>query len=510
MPFDDSTLEGVSDLRYDILKKKVQVDQDNKGYELLVLAPGSIKGAYNVTGYNTPACWNYDSSLRYFDVICPSDAKAFMSGLMVRINFSFAEQRTAASPHLQPWNNDTAANGRLTGVTTAIPWNPLHIFRTTSLKVNNGLIPVEQYINDGQFGHATTLRFIRQYSNQALEMADDSFFTPCIESSLDRNIAPDANGQVASTLSTETQQRSLRWCIPAANQNSSATVGANLFVKCSKIIPFSMLFESCSVPSIWSNTSRFRWEFTLKTPDQVPINMAPATLNAINGGVVTGHSPGVVPYVFIEDIELMYDSTRMSPSQYIETSTEKASGSVETLGYLYNEVFPVSYSAGSQVVLTNQKNIQMFSLAFPAAGRVITAGATYYVNPYQYLNNGITSLSATYGNDVPLKQPILLSPSDAPSFSLPNSFLYALYRKCAARESTRQLTPAVPFRWMNQYHIYWIPVFYQCGPSHITNDPRDIRIYALGGTQFDGAILCTTKLEVTQIASTGDVASMGK
>jgi hypothetical protein len=456
----------------------------------MVYSPNT-PAANSTAGGENIACFNNNQDLKYFDIICPSDAKAYMTGLALKMTFQFVQTR-AGPTRTNAWNVDVAAAGppaKVGGVTCAIPWNPLVCFRTASLKVNNGLIPVESYINDGQFGHITTLRILRQYSAQALETADDSFFTPCIESKLDA----DAAGGAASQLSDETQARSRRWCIPPTATQSDSGADAN-YVTCTKIIPFSLLFETCSVPGIWTNCSRFRFEFTLQAPGDIPLTVT--------------HSAGVAPYVFITGLELLYDSTNMTATQFVETSTEKATGTVENIGYLYNEIFTATYTPNTQLVLSNQKNIQFYAMAFSAAGQTINARACR--NPYQYYNAGITSLTSSYGNDTPLKIPINLTAHSATaSRSYGNSMLYSLYRKCSGRESTKQLTPAVSFERMSQYHIYWIPVFYQCSGAHITNDPRDIRINANGGNAVP-VILCTTKLEVTQITSSGDVSSMGR
>jgi hypothetical protein len=424
-----------------------------------------------------------------------------MQGIVLKMTFGFAEVRPGALvTELQYWNKDVSSATRVGGVTATVPWNPLTCFRTVSLKINNSLSSVEQYINDGQFGHASTNRFLRSFSSSGLENMDETLFTPCIESSLDFAAAVNTE----SGLSVESTARSLRWCQPPLSDSSESDEDSPGIYKCTKIIPFHLLFESCNSPAIWANTTRFRFEWTMHTPNEIPLRNI--------------HSAGVTPYVFITDMQLMYDSNRMQPQQFLETSSEKASGVVEQLGFLYNEIYPVSYSpgTGSQITLTNQKNVQFTSLLYPSDSGVALA-ANVYINKYQYINNNITSLSASYGNSVPIKTPLVLAAATNNANGIhvrsdENALLYNLYKKCCGREVTKQLSCAITFSKMNQYHYYWIPFFNQSIGGHITNDPRDIRIYAgsAGGIAYAGnALLCVTKLEVIQIAPTGSVDSLG-
>jgi hypothetical protein len=491
MPFENSHLQSVPDLRFEVLKNKTNVDKDNGVYELMTFPPtGSTMGSFNVPTVGSIPCWNSDGSLKYIDIECPSDAKPFMAGLAVKITFRFGETRPNRTT-LQAWNLDTTHGTRVGGVTTAIPWNPLTIFRTTALKVNKNLTPVEQYINDNQYGHITTLKFLRQFSSQALEAADDVFFTPCLEEFLDTSVALNNS----SGLSAATSSRSQRWCLPNGMTQSDAN-DINV-VTCSKMIPFSLLFDSCNAPAIWTNVNRFRWEFTMKTPDMIPLPNI--------------HSTGVVPYVFITDIQLMYDGTHASLSLSQEISSDKKEGEVESLSYLYSEIFPLPYTAGASLQLTKQRNIQFCALAFPAGGHILTVGGVdwYLINPYQYYNNRIQTLNASYGNLTAIKTPIQLVGYDINS-PAQNIQLYNLYKKCCARENIKQLTPAIPYFKLNQYHVYWLPFFSMQCAAHVTNDSRDIRIMTNGGINDPMAFICTTKLEVVQVFPNGEVSTLSK
>lgn len=487
MPFDTAAFtEYTSDARYDLLKKPVKVDKDNRAYEIQFIPPATAQGTYSATDTTVninQACWNSDGSLHYMDVYCGSDYKANMAGTFLVMKYKVAQIRTSdqAAVFLGPPIAPTQVNG--TGVGTSIPWNPMYFFNTVALKLNQSQTPVEQYINAGQLHHITTARYLQKYKRSALEGNDMSFFTPCIESKYDND-----------TISAESANRSYNWC--GANGAVDARPGAvGSPIEYQKVIPFSDIFECCENPGIWTNCSRFRFEFTMKLPSAVGFKCG---AQAGTGGL----------YVFVTEVKIMFDSTRMQAMQTIETATEKQKGTVENIAYYENFVIPVTYAPGSQLVATGQRDVQQLIVGFPAMGLTLDGSAC--VNPIQYFSGALSSLSVIYGSDMPLRAPLALGNNVTANSTKLDTQAYALYRKACGADRMNVVSVPLSLSTYRQYHLYYLPIFNPLMP-HRNNDPKDLRVdtqsnlAATPGVANCAAVLIIRKFAGTQVDSTGAV-----
>lgn len=478
MSFDTQAFsETVSDPRYDVLKSKIKIDKDNKAYELQLIPPataaGSFTKTFTVAGTNSTisvqsgTCWNLDGTLHYIDVGLGSDFKANMNGTFLMLKYECLQARKldGASAYIGPPIEDRSS----------MPWNPMWMFNTIALKGNQSQTPIEQYINSGQLHHITTLRYLQKYKSDALEGNDMTFLTPCIEDAFD----------TTTTTSATSIARAKTWM--GASGNAAATGKTSKTYM--KLIPLSDIFESCEVPAVWNNLNRFRIEFTFKLPDAIAFGPPPVVDNASD------------VYVVIRDVKLMLDTTRMTPSNALETAGEKRQGTMENIGRFENFCVPLSYSTGNQLVVTGQRDVQQVVVAFPAIGSV--AGAA---NPIQYSNGKLTSLSCMYGSDLPLRSPITLGGANGGQI---NTMAYALYRKSCGADRAPIVPLALDFlSYYTCYNIYYIPIYNPAFP-HRNNLPYDVRIdtNADAGTN-NNVVICIRKFSGVQIDSTGAITVM--
>jgi hypothetical protein len=107
--------------------------------------------------------------------------------------------------------------------------------------------------------------------------------------------------------------------------------------------------------------------------------------------------------VFVEGIQIMVDTTRMTAPQALETASEKVEGKVENIGYLHFQTTEATHSG--QITVNSQTDVQSVCLVYRANDVVgAVPGSTGRVqNPLQLDNGNITSLSVAYGSDSPLK-----------------------------------------------------------------------------------------------------------
>ncbi len=484
MSFNTSAFtELVSDPRYDILKKPIKVDKDNKAYELQLISPATAKGTYVKTIAGALAvinvsetCYNSDNTLHYIDVYLGADFKANMQGSFLYLKYHCAQaRRLDQAQGTAYWGNIIASAGAAAGA--SMPWNPLWIFNTIALKGNQSQQPIEQYISAGQYHHITTAKFLNKYKWDALEGNDMTFLTPCIESAFD-----------VATLSTESAARAIAWMGASGAAADASGAGTTSFTPYVKMIPLADVFESCEVPAIWNNLNRFRLEFTFKLPDAIPFNC----------GTPANSGPA---HVFIDECKLMLDTTRMQAGQLLETSENKLEGVCENIGFMENSVIPMTYSLGQQLVGTGQKDVQQVIVGFPAIGNLAAA-----VNPIQYHCAYLTSLSLQYGGDMPLRSPLILG---GVSTNL-NAQAYAMYRKSIGADRASVVAPAISFHKYQYYHLYHIPIYNPMYP-HRNNDPKDIRIDSNSVSILTASVpvvLIMRKFTGVQIASDGSISHM--
>lgn len=500
MPFDTSAfVDYVSDPRYDLLQKPIKADKDNRAYELQFLSPATGKGNYTTTtahGTLTVPCYNADGSPVYWDVYCGSDFKANMQGCALKVRYQCVQGRTDSASVLffgvpvEPLVTEQVK----TGLGWSIPWNFGGMaINTSALKLNASQTPVEQYINGGVMQHITTARYLKKYKKEALENNSMTFNTPCIESAFDHDTA----------MSPESQLRAKNWMgsygVHNALKANVPNYGSATFPTYEKIIPLSDLFETCETPAIWTNTNRFRLELTFNFPDKIAFRCGPA---------ITGSSD---VYVFITDAQLIFDSTRMAPKAAIETASEKASGTIENMGYIEHFCLPVPYTAGQQLVMTGQRDLQEVILAFPAVGTSIDVENNVCKNPIQYHNGGLSRLALMYGSDMPFRTPLSLSGKSALGFAVSTPLLdtpaYAMFRKSCGSDRCTTVPLSLNYTDYWRYHMYFLPIFNQT-LIHRNNDPKDVRIDTTDGVSHPKVVMIARKFAGAQVDSTGQVEKL--
>ena len=470
MVFDQGAFsEFVEDGRYDLLKKPVKIDKSNRAYEIQFVPPATTKGSYILpavvvdagpASFTQQNVWNYSSQTHYIDVYAGSDYKANLQGSYLKITYYVAQSR-AGNGAGNFLGCPVAPNA---GACVTMPWNPLYMFQTIALKGNQSQTPIEQYINNNNLQHISTLRYLLKYKHDALETHDQTLFTPCIESAFD----------IVGAASTESIARSTRWCGASgvANAAEGPTTQPKYMTKC---IPLSDIFECCESPGIYNNLNRFRIEFTLRDPQECVYTSG----LAVNAGLAG---------LFMTDIQFVFDATRMAPVQAIETAVEKQHGSIENVGYFQNEVIPWTYSPNSQIVATGQRDVQMVAFGLPSIGLNVngplsgTQLGSACINPLQYWNGQLSSINCQYGSDMPLRTPLSLSTGawvvgagNKQQSIYNNSVAYTLMVKCCNADRASLVPVAVPFINFPMYHLYCFPIYNQ-SMVHRNADPKDIRI----------------------------------
>ena len=520
MPFDATTaVEYVSDSRYDLAKKPLKVDKDNRAYELSLIPPATGKGTWvkSIPGNATTvdfneSCFNADGSMQYIDLHLGSDYKLNPMGTYIVVKYVCKQARAL--------NVNLAGNGSFKGapytptaqVGHSIPWTPTWFFNTVSLKLNNTQTPCEQYISSGTLHHIVTARILQKFKRDALESDELQFMTPCLETSLDTNVV----------LSVESDKRAKNWMgCKGAIASTSVDASSTVTTEYTKLIPLSTIFECCGSPAIWNNVSKLRFEYTFKTPDQICFDGSNRTALPAAGATTSQ------VFCFVTDVRLLHDSTRMAPVLAIETASEKQQGFVEMLPYLENFVIPQSYSQNQQLVLTNQRDVQQVILGFPVIGvntnkNVVIANRVTYVNPLQYFNGNMKELSIQYGSDMPLRFPLSLGGIDASQAG--NALGFTLYRKACGADLASTVPLALSFKstypW---YSLFWLPI-YSPNLAKRNSDAKDIRINTsqedLGNvgpesgpdantcTSTLNAIVIARKLQLVQVSSDGIVEKM--
>jgi hypothetical protein len=536
MPFNsDKFVNYASDVRYGMLQKPINIDKDSRAYEITVIPPATPRGIYQIPEKpDEPImCYNNSGALHYIDMTSASDCKPNMMGCSLCIKYQAIQVRgcttdvagavTTTKFLSRPVNPLTiAVNNGVPEHTVgeSMTWNPCCMINTASLKLNQSQTPVEQYISGNQLQHITTQRYLNKYKREALEDNDSTFFTPCLESSFDTNFS----------LSDESVVRAHNWFGSGGAFSDNPTEPSFRPVTNQIIIPLADIFESCENCGIWTNTNRFRLEFTFKTPDTIAFMATGATdLNGTAPAVPAIGTPNVYPHpyvaptvntstgnvyggvkVCITDLSLIYDTARMQAMQAIETATEKQEGTIENIAYYENAVIPQKYTANNQMVATAQRDVQQVIFGFPAIGVCgidnhgeINVPAHTGINPIQYWDGRLTSLQVSYGGDTPLKQPLTFDSNTR------NVLAYTEYKKSCGADRNNIVSVAIPYLKFPFYNLYHIPIYNPILP-HRSNDPKDIRITTSCnvGNSFPqkndwDTVLIMRKLAGAQVSSDG-------
>jgi hypothetical protein len=469
MVFDQSKfIEFKDDARYDLSKRTISVDKSNRALEMCFIPPATAKSTITITGaagaappalgaasqYNV---WN-DGSTHYVDVTCGSTTKMDMVGSGILLTYTAVQVRPGAGvPFVGPPINDIIGgvlNGSPTHGPWGVTWNPIaNFFAHWSLKGNMSQTPIEQYTNVSSNRTLTTLRYLRKYKRDALETNDQTLFTPCIEDAFDSETA----------FSTQFSERGIRWL--GANGNYTSTLAVTALPKVfTKFIPLSDFFECCENPSIFANLNKARFEFQMNLPTAVGFRTG------------TGNFAGAGDmHVCVTDLKFVFASAQLQPLESLSIASEKAEGVSENMAYLETSIVPITYSAGSQIVVTNQRNVQCAYLCIPASqvgGAVPDAvgGNVTVRNPIQFCGGWLTSLNCQYGNNLPLRSPLALSATNSDE----NVMAYTLFLKSLGMDRHSIVSPSLSFGAYRYYHIFAFPIF---TPSsvHLQSDPLDLR-----------------------------------
>lgn len=502
--------EFVNDPRYEVYKNKINIDKDNRQYELQFCFPGTAKGSYQITSglYNGvwPA-WNNNGALHYIEVDTGSDFKANMKGSYIQISYIPIQIR------LNTTNPGFFAGAPIQAIDQvnliegwSLPWNAVsNFFQTVSLKGNQSRSVIEQYVNQNKLQHISTQRYLLNYTSDALENGEQ-FFNPCIESDFDN-----LNG-----LSVESFERANKWLgrvgLDTDVEDTTATATNNKPKRFTKCIPLSDIFECCNNPGIFNNLNKFRFEFTLKMPNEIAFRAValadmPADLSEV--------------YIIIDDISLILDTTRMTQLRALENLTEKTKGTLENLPYLQNDVISWNYTPGSQIVATSVRDAQLVTFGVPAIGNIPTdilglPMLAVCVNPIQYYSPQITSVSLTYGNELtPIKTPLRLGDGLMVAGNVLNDSVYSdttaymLYKKACCSDLAQNIPPALSYVGYRQYHIFFFPLYNQTY-LHRNSEPNDVRINntSNGANVPFSSIILIRKLAGTQINSNGDIEKL--
>ena len=486
MPVDNLTFqELVDDSRYDLLKQKIKIDRSNRSYELLWVPPATTKGSYVIgtgAGATTWACWNDSSSTHYIDLYSGSDYKTNLQGSYIQLSYYACQQRLTNAANYTGCPIATTGNNPQAYKGYSLPFNPLYFFQTIALKINQNQTPLEQYINANNLQHISTLNYLLNYKKDALESNDQTMFTPCIETSFDTQ----------TSLSEESKTRGERWLgstgLVNAARDQSAAITNNTPKRFTKIIPLSDIFNCAQTPAIWSNITRLRLEFTLRLPDKI-------AFSSFDAAEILAQNTNSTVYIVVDDIQIIYDATRMGSMQNIQVAEDKKAGLVENVGFLQNECIPWSYTSGSQVIATSMRDLQMAAFGILALGQRPTkingvADTNVCVNPIQYINGNITTINMSYGGDQPLRTPLrlydglIVANASTNQSIYSNTSAYMLYKKCCAADRSSLLPVALSFVSFPMYHLFCFPVYNMGMPIHKNNDPKDVRFDNQGSTSL--------------------------
>ena len=349
------------------------------------------------------------------------------------------------------------------------PWHPIAgFFQTFSLLQNQQQQVLEQYVNVGTVSPNVISKTLLKYKKEALENNDLTFNTPCIESAFDTStgLSPES--------ATRSNWNSVGYGVDAFNNSTSSVGYNNVRAKNRKvIIPFSDFFESMEMEGILLNSNRYRFQFTMNTPDKVAFNTSCHILSNNSSGGTAPYFVGK-KFVFVDEMRIISDCARMQPVQAIDASSEVASGRVENIGWCQNYGVNLPYTPGQQLVLTAQRDVQSIILGVPALGNKVKSDSSTGINPTQFYNGLLSYLQPQYGNDIPFKTPLKLSQS-TPYNVGENVNAYYMYRKCCNSEKAHELPCAINFSDFKTYHLYYMPIYSPLS-IHRNNDPKDIRI----------------------------------
>jgi len=380
-------------------------------YEYLT---NTAAGIETVNGINSPG--NYNDKDVMFDLRIPAASRINFAKSYVRFEGMGVNMVAPTPPEPQTTTTTKVRAGPMPGLdpysllnnTVSIPWNTIAALLSTAnyqLNQNSGLIEdISQNLGDGSM-----VKLLTTYSKDALEAAEDEFFTPCIETIRD----------MAAALSTQSISRS---------QNHFYS--NDQIQKVAKNVPLCDIFESLKAPALWYSQN-LQMKFHIKASNDILFKTSGSTI--------------AYPRFYVTDVRLYLCLNNITENQMAVDS--KAIASVAPIfreAYWVYDALQKTHSPGASYRDSNVKNMQAAVFMIPSSLAADGLG----VNRYQYVygktnsTSGITSYQMRYENIYSPAQPIRM---DNFQYMI-NTQLYNMYRTICMKGSDRDIPPAIPFR----------------------------------------------------------------
>ena len=376
--------EPVQDERYQLLTTQ-KVSIDGSSAQICI----ARKPAWNSPTRN--GIVNYSSAPTQFRIYSSSDMRSLLS------SFTFI-----VKGHASKMVNgvEVSVNYQRVG----IEFDPASaLIKNCYIRFNSNSELAEVYANS-RYGTAHKMRILQTMSRQMIEQDDSIYFSPSFESSRD----------LLSGLSVETSLRSRRWL---STETTSNTAGGIIYH--SRNLPLSHIFSCCSIPA-YLDVHCIDIILELNKYDEIMFQSSNDT-NANS-------------YI-IDDISLIIDQTKMSPSQAsIELKDKKAGTNVQRMAYPYYEVLEQNYIRNAKVTVPSVENLQ--SVVFTFNSKIDGHG----INSGQFFLNDISSYSVMLDNVSIMDLPVNIDVNN----TLVNSELYYWFRQWCSKPYCTNFVPSIP------------------------------------------------------------------
>lgn len=305
------------------------------------------------------------------------------------------------------------ANTPIDVATTSIPWNTMTLIQQATLKMNAGNVDIET-LQAGNFIWGNMIRTLANYTSDALEAAEDRFFTPCIEEKLDTSTA----------LSVASGNRSKKLVIasPAAPARGS------------KNIMLGDLFDSLRAPVAWP-IQKLVIEMQFKPSTQILFHTALSVPTA---------------RFYITKAVIYFCRYKQVSPQLKEDGVDIASGDwYLRMNYAQYDAESVSITGTLSKQDGSIRNLQAGLLVIPV---IPSSGGN--VNPYQFTYGGMKSFQQTYESFSSPLQSVEIDPVNVRL----NTECYALWRNYIRMTSGHDKKPSLTYEQAFGYEATY-PIF---------------------------------------------------
>jgi hypothetical protein len=345
------------DPKYETYEQKIPID--GGGGMIRVCRTGPVSKPSSL-GYNS------SSNVVTFLITSDRDLKSYLRGFSF-IMKGHAESSIGIFPH----------NG-VNNTSVSIPWNSTCIIKNISASLDGKKDPyVEQY-NNSLYPHAHTQRMLMELSRSIIEKSSDMFFTPTLEDQLETTTA----------LSSQALARSSKWLSQLVTPPSPAPSYFNVIFH-SKSLPLPMLLSWVANCDAFVSLKKIEIIFEFKSQDSVLFQLASNTSQNL--------------YI-IDSLELLYIEASSQLAQEQNQIIERVEGThPQRIAYPYYDIMENQYVRNVSVQKNTCKNVQSMIISFSAPSVSST-----YINPYQYVANGLTLINSKYGLNLVPNRPIEL------------------------------------------------------------------------------------------------------